>query len=175
MEVGPGVKFHLIDKVTSLEPGKKLVAYKNLTMAEEYLFDHFPGFPVMPGVLMLETLVQAGAWLLRFTEDFRHSMIVLRDARNVKYGTFMDPGNRMEVKVELIDRTDSTATFKGSGSKNGQSTVNARFTVATYNLASLDGAPLNSAYASKARIDENLILTHRQRAGLIWTGTSVLG
>jgi hypothetical protein len=102
-------------------------------------------------------------------------MIVLRDARNVKYGAFMDPGNRMEVKVELIERTDSTATFKGSGSKNGQSTVNARFTVATYNLASLEGAPLNVAYASKTKLDENLILAHRQRASLIWTGTPLLG
>ena len=43
---------------------------KNLSLAEEYLSDHFPGFPVMPGVLMLEALTQAGAWLVRELEDF---------------------------------------------------------------------------------------------------------
>ncbi len=170
LEVGPGVKFHLIDRITSLEPGKKLVCYKNLTMAEEYLFDHFPGFPVMPGVLMLETLVQAGAWLLRLSEDFRQSMIVLRDARNVKYGTFMDPGNRMEVKVELLERTETGATFKGSGSKNGQSTVNARFTVAAYNLCDS-----NPGLADGAQRDEALIKGLRLRAGLIWTAKPALG
>jgi len=156
------VKFHLIDRIVSLEPGKKLVAYKNLTMAEEYLADHFPGFPVMPGVLMLETLVQAGAWLLRLTEDYRHSMIVLRDARNVKYGTFMDPGHRMEVKVELVERTETGATFKGTGNKDGQSTVNARFSVATYNLASLD--PAHGVW------DQRLIASLRDRSKLIWRG-----
>ena len=164
------MKFHLIDRITSLEPGKKLVCHKNLTMAEEYLFDHFPGFPVMPGVLMLETLVQAGAWLLGLSEDFKHSMIVLRDARNVKYGTFMDPGNRMEVKVDLLERTETGATFKGSGSKNGQSTVNARFTLATYNLR--EAKP---DLPDGVQRDEDLIKSLRLRAGLIWTGRPALG
>ncbi len=160
------MKFHLIDRITALEPGKKLVAYKNLTMAEEYLADHFPGFPVMPGVFMLETLVQAGAWLLRLSEDFKQSTIVLRDARNVKYGSFMDPGHRLEVEVELIDRTEETATFKGIGKKEGASTINARFMVATYNLATLN--PANGA------IDQQLVASQRQRSQLIWRGQSAL-
>ena len=56
-------------------PVKSLVAVKNLSLAEEYLADHFPGFPVMPGVLMLEALTQAGAWLVRDMEDFAHSVV----------------------------------------------------------------------------------------------------
>ena len=59
--------------------GRTLRAVKNLTLGEEYLADHFPNFPVMPGVLMLQTLVEAGAWLLRLTDDYRHSVIVLRE------------------------------------------------------------------------------------------------
>ena len=54
------MRFLLIDRILDLEPGRNLVAVKNLSMAEEYLADHFPGFPVMPGVLMLEALTQAG-------------------------------------------------------------------------------------------------------------------
>ncbi|MGD9644825.1 MAG: beta-hydroxyacyl-ACP dehydratase, partial [Pirellulales bacterium] len=75
------MRFTLIDRIVECEPWQKIAARKNLTLAEEYLADHFPGFPVMPGVLMLEAMTQAGAWLVRASEDFRHSMVVLREAR----------------------------------------------------------------------------------------------
>ena len=97
------MRFHLIDRILELEPGKRIRMVKNLTLGEEYLADHFPTFPVMPGVLMLQTLVEGAAWLLRATEDFQHSVIVLRDARNVKYGNFMQPGHSMIITVETAD------------------------------------------------------------------------
>src|SRR5438128_4959006 len=98
------MRFNLVDEIRQLEPGRKIRAVKNLTLGEEYLADHFPTFPVMPGVLMLQTLVEAGAWLLRLTEDFRHSVVVLREAKNVKYGTFMDPGRQMQITAELVEQ-----------------------------------------------------------------------
>src|SRR5438046_3053551 len=134
------MRFNLVDRLLEFEPGKRIRLIKNLTLAEEYLADHFPTFPVMPGVLMLETLVEAGAWLLRLTDDFRHSVIVLREARNVKYGTFMEPGRRLEVGVELVEQDAGTATFKGKGEVEGQAAVAARFTVARYNLRDRDPA-----------------------------------
>src|SRR5581483_1876806 len=98
------MRFNLVDRIVEVEPGRLLRATKNLTLGEEYLADHFPTFPVMPGVLMLQTLVEAGAWLLRLTEDFRHSVIVLREARNVKYGSFMEPGRQMLITVEMTEQ-----------------------------------------------------------------------
>src|SRR5580700_9001342 len=77
------MRFTLLDRIIELEPGAKITAVKNLSMAEEYLADHFPGFPVMPGVLMLEAVVEASAWLWRITSDFEHSVIVMREAKNV--------------------------------------------------------------------------------------------
>ena len=56
------MRFNLVDRIVEVQPGRSLQAVKNLTLGEEYLADHFPTFPVMPGVLMLETLVEAGAW-----------------------------------------------------------------------------------------------------------------
>src|SRR5436305_12023514 len=103
------MRFHLIDRILELEPGKRIRMVKNLTLAEEYLADHFPTFPVMPGVLMLQTLVEAGAWLLRLTEDYRHSVIVLRDARNVKYGNFMQPGHSLVVTEDMMDTKPESA------------------------------------------------------------------
>ena len=130
------MRFHLIDRILELEPGKRIRMVKNLTLAEEYLADHFPTFPVMPGVLMLQTLVEGAAWLMRATEDFKHSVIVLRDARNVKYGNFMQPGNSMTITVEAAEYAvgSPTAVFKGKAETGGSSTVAAKFTVAQYSL-----------------------------------------
>jgi 3-hydroxyacyl-[acyl-carrier-protein] dehydratase len=133
------MRFHLIDRILELEPGQSIRMVKNLTLGEEYLADHFPTFPVMPGVLMLQTLVEGAAWLLRATEDFQHSVIVLRDARNVKYGNFMQPGHSMTITVEAADYSPAnpSAVFKGKAEvvgAPGASTVSAKFTVARYNL-----------------------------------------
>jgi 3-hydroxyacyl-[acyl-carrier-protein] dehydratase len=153
------MRFNLVDRIVEVQPGKSLHAVKNLTLGEEYLADHFPTFPVMPGVLMLETLVEAGAWLLRITDDFKHSIIVLRDARNVKYGSFMEPGRQMSVTVELVELNEGSATFKGKGVMGGQTTVAAKVKVARYNLRDRDPA-LGST-------DERIVQHLRQQYGLL--------
>jgi 3-hydroxyacyl-[acyl-carrier-protein] dehydratase len=136
------MRFNLVDRILDVDPGKRIRLVKNLTLAEEYLADHFPTFPVMPGVLMLETLVEAGAWLLRLSEDFRHSVIVLRDARNVKYGNFMQPGFSLVVTAEMMETAPDApeVVFKGKGEMEGTSTVSAKFTLARYNLRDRDPA-----------------------------------
>jgi 3-hydroxyacyl-[acyl-carrier-protein] dehydratase len=151
------MRFNLIDRIVEVSPGKSLRAIKNLTLGEEYLADHFPTFPVMPGVLMLQTLVEAGAWLLRLSDDFAHSVIVLREVKNIKYGTFMEPGKQMTVGVELVERGDGRATFKGKGEAEGQTTVSARLTLAYYNLRDRDEA---------LRVNDERVVRHlRERAG----------
>src|SRR6516164_1809930 len=123
------MRFNLIDRIVELQPGRSLLAVKNLTLGEEYLADHFPTFPVMPGVLMLQTLVEAGAWLLRLTDDYRHSVIVLREARNVKYGTFMEPGKQLFLSVELVEQDEKSAVLKGKGEVEGNTAVSAKLTL----------------------------------------------
>jgi 3-hydroxyacyl-[acyl-carrier-protein] dehydratase len=132
------MRFVLIDRIVDLDPGKSLVAVKNLSLAEEYLADHFPGFPVMPGVLMLEALTQAGAWLVRDLEDFAHSIVVLRQARTIKYGSFVEPGRQLELRVDLVSHGDRESTFKGVGIIDGQDMVKGRFTLMRYNLRDRD-------------------------------------
>lgn len=154
------MRFHLIDRIVDYRPGQSLQAYKNLTLGEEYLADHFPSFPVMPGVLMLQTLVEAGAWLLRLSEDYRHSVIVLREVKNIKYGTFMEPGKRMDVAVELTERAAGLATFKGRGEMLGQQTVSARVSLATYNLRDRD--------PGLAEQDEFIVAQLRRHGRLLW-------
>jgi 3-hydroxyacyl-[acyl-carrier-protein] dehydratase len=131
------MRFHLIDRIDRWEAGKSLAATKYLALGEEYLADHFPQFPIMPGVLMLQACVEAAAWLWRATTDYRHPVIVLRELKSVKYGTFMLPGRRMDVKVELkeADGPANTATFKAWGANDaGESTVTAIFMLHGYSL-----------------------------------------
>jgi 3-hydroxyacyl-[acyl-carrier-protein] dehydratase len=157
------MRFNLVDRILDLEPGRRIRMAKNLTLAEEYLADHFPTFPVMPGVLMLQTLVEAGSWLLRITDDFKHSVIVLREAKNVKYGNFMEPGKSLVVTVELAESEGgmADATFKGKGEVGGSSTVSARFTLSRYNLRDRNPA----LESTDKRIIEHLRALHVVLAG----------
>lgn len=132
------MRFTLIDQVIALEPGKKITAFKNLSMAEEYLADHFPGFPVLPGVLMLEAMTQAAAWLVRVSEDFKHSVVVLKEARNVKYNKFVEPGQKLTVVAEITGQDGQEVKIKAYGEVDGEQAVSGRLTLATYNLADSD-------------------------------------
>ncbi len=155
------MRFHLVDRIVEVQPGRSLTAVKNLTLGEEYLADHFPTFPVMPGVLMLQALVEAGAWLLRATDDFRHSIVVLREAKGVKYGSFMEPGRQMKVTVELVENGADRATLKGKGEADGQTTVSARLVLARYNLRDRDPA--------LQEMDERLVRHLREQYALLRT------
>lgn len=131
------MRFHLIDRIDAYEVGKSLRAAKFLALGEEYLADHFPTFPIMPGVLMLQACVESASWLWRATTDYKHPVVVLRELKSVKYGTFMLPGRRMDVSVELTKTEGDRATFKAKGANDaGEQTVNAIFTLHGYSLAS---------------------------------------
>ena len=128
------MKFYLIDKIHSVTP-QRIVASKNVSLAEEYLQDHFPSFPVLPGVMMLEALTQAATWLLHRRNAFGKSMAVLKEARNVKYGNFVAPGNALRVEVDFFKATENGAAFKATGIVNETQALSARIELSYFNLA----------------------------------------
>lgn len=129
------MRFTLVDRILALSPGESITAIKNLSSAEEYLADHFPGFAVMPGVMMVETLVQAGGWLIRATDDFKDSVVLLKQARALKFNNFVRPGQTLTVNLAIQSRGDGETTFKASGEVDGANAVSARLTVSHFNLA----------------------------------------
>ncbi|MDA0831979.1 MAG: beta-hydroxyacyl-ACP dehydratase [Planctomycetota bacterium] len=129
------MRFSLIDRILALENGQSITAIKQLSSAEEYLADHFPGFPIMPGVLMLEAMTQASAWLMRSTTDFRFSTVMLKQSRAVKFNSFVTPGNTLKIVAQVMEWGDRYCTFKCNGTVNGVSTVSARLKLEQFNLA----------------------------------------
>lgn len=129
------MRFTLVDRVTELTPGAKITTAKSLSLAEEYLADHFPLFPVMPGVLMLEAMTQTGAWLVRASEDFAHSVVVLGEAKNVKYADFVEPGQVLTITAEIVKQNARTVDVKAHGSVGGKSAVSGRLVLERFNLS----------------------------------------
>jgi 3-hydroxyacyl-[acyl-carrier-protein] dehydratase len=125
------VRFELIDQVLERQ-ADRLVAIKNVTAAEEYLADHFPGFPVLPGVLMLEALVQAGRQLVEPTPG--PAPLVLADVRNIRFGNMVRPGQCLKVDVSLRGRDGQGFDLEGTGSVEGRIAVQGRFRLAAAEL-----------------------------------------
>jgi 3-hydroxyacyl-[acyl-carrier-protein] dehydratase len=156
------MRFWLIDTIQSFEPGTRLTAVKNVTLSEEYLADHFPEFPVLPGVFMLEASTQAAAWLLRLSEDFAHSIICLKEAKNIKYADFVPPGQTLTVDVSLIKKEERSATFKVEGRVGDRPTLSGRLVLERYNLADQN--------ADQLPIDEQLKQYFRRAAAVLLPG-----
>jgi len=130
------MKFCLVDRIISLVPGQSISTIKHVSLAEEYLQDHFPGFSVLPGVMMVECLVQSCAWLSRVTDNFAYSALLLKQARAVKFNSFLKPGQTLEVTATMKSADDTSAEFMASGTVDGQSAVSARLILSKENLAS---------------------------------------
>ncbi|QDU32507.1 3-hydroxyacyl-[acyl-carrier-protein] dehydratase FabZ [Poriferisphaera corsica] len=122
------MRFELIDRVIELEENN-IRALKTVTSAEEYLGDHFPGFPVLPGVMMLETLVQAGRKLTDALPQSPTMPLVVKEVRNLKYGNMVKPGQTLEVEVTLKKAEQDKYDFTGVGTVDGQVAVKGRFTL----------------------------------------------
>lgn len=130
------MKFCLVDRIISLVPGQSISTIKHVSLAEEYLQDHFPGFSILPGVMMVECLVQSCAWLSRVTDDFKFSVLLLKQARAVKFNNFLKPGQTLEVTATMRSADESSAEFMASGTVGGLSAVSARLILSKENLAS---------------------------------------
>lgn len=104
--------FCFLDEISEVKKNESLTAFWTLKGTEEFLKDHFENFPVMPGVLQLETVKQAALKLLELSEG-KKSKYRLLEATNIRYGQFVKPGNQLKIFVRFLGKKDSAFVFDG--------------------------------------------------------------
>jgi 3-hydroxyacyl-[acyl-carrier-protein] dehydratase len=159
------MRFCLLDRICSLEPDVEVTAVKAVSLAEEYLADHFPEFPVLPGVFMLEAAAEAATWLVRISENYAHSMIMLAEARSVKFTDFVTPGHELRLTVEQIKREGAQVHFKFQGEVETRLCVSGRLSLECYNLADDD--------PELAGLDARMIAHQRTLESLLTRGAAL--
>lgn len=119
--------FLLIDKVESFEENK-IVAIKNVTMNEYFFQGHFPVEPVMPGVLIIEALAQAGAVALLSREEFKGKIAYFGGINNAKFRKKVIPGDTLRLEVELTKIRSMAGVGKGIAYVDGKKVAEAELT-----------------------------------------------
>lgn len=122
--------FLLLDYVEDYEPGSYAVAYKCVTYREEFFAGHFPGEPVMPGVLMVEALAQVGAVCVLSCEQFKGKTAYFGGINHCRFKRKVVPGDVLKLEVELIKQKGPIAIAGAVASVDGKTAVSAELTVA---------------------------------------------
>jgi 3-hydroxyacyl-[acyl-carrier-protein] dehydratase len=122
------MRFILIDRIIELHPDQSAIGVKNVTMSEDFLAHHFPHRPIMPGVLIVESMVQLADWLIRASSEFK--LIGLATAFDrIKFRNVVRPGDQMKVKVSQTSRQGTLASFKGEAYVGDKLAASANFTL----------------------------------------------
>jgi 3-hydroxyacyl-[acyl-carrier-protein] dehydratase len=121
--------FLLIDRIVEFEPQKRVVAIKNVTMNEPFFQGHFPGHPLMPGVLIVEAMAQAGAVLLLSEMADRHSKLaVFTGIDAAKFRRSVTPGDQLRIEVEVVSFRPRAGKMAGKAYVDGKLACEATLT-----------------------------------------------
>lgn len=143
------MRFCQLNQIEVLEPGVRIEAVRTLGAEEDYLRDHFPRFPVMPGVLMLESLFQAASLLVRATDDYHNGLVLLQEAKNVKFSDFVQPGQTLRVTAEIVKQDGDKTVLKATGTKGDSVAVSARLVLKKQSIEDGSNLPYADRHANK--------------------------
>ena len=110
----------LVDKIEEIEPGVRAVGIKNVTQNEPFFEGHFPNYPVMPGVLIVEAMAQVGAVGVMAKEEFRSKLALFAGIDGVRFRRQVIPGDVLRMEVEISRLKGSVGRGKGAATVNGE-------------------------------------------------------
>jgi beta-hydroxyacyl-ACP dehydratase FabZ len=123
--------FLLVDRIVELEADHRIVGLKNVTMNEQFFQGHFPGAPVMPGVLIIESMAQvAGVLIYRDLPDKEKKLIYFRSIENAKFRRPVVPGDQLRIEMELLSRRSNFGKMQGRATVDGKLAAEAIVTFA---------------------------------------------
>ncbi len=121
------MRYLLVDRILTLDAVNKITGVKNVAMSEDFLEFHFPKNPIMPGIMLLEALVQLSGWLEAASSDFRKWFLVSRVLKCSFYG-FVFPGDQVELSVSVAPApSDDLKIYSGAAKVNGKRKIKAEF------------------------------------------------
>lgn len=121
------MRYLLVDRIMSIDSGRSIAGVKNVAMSEDFLEFHFPKNPIMPGIMLLEALVQLSGWLEAISSDFRKWFLVSRVLKCSFYG-FVIPGDQVEMNVDVSAApSQDLKIYSGTARVNGKRKVKAEF------------------------------------------------
>ena len=147
--------FLLIDRVIEYEAAKRLVAIKNVTINEPFFQGHFPGYPIMPGVLVVEAMAQAGCILLLMeVADRDHKLVLFTGIEKAKFRRPITPGDQLRLEVDVLSFRPRQGRMEGKAYIDGKLACEATLTCAVVprkgkSDAAPDGAPGTEAAAAE--------------------------
>jgi len=121
--------FLLVDRITECVAGKYAKGYKNLSMNEDFFQGHFPGNPIMPGVLQIEALAQCSAPIMMCLPEFKDKLTLFAGMENVRFKNIVRPGDRLDMHVELLKLKGPIGKCHAVGMVDGKIVVEADMTV----------------------------------------------
>lgn len=119
--------FLLIDKVIDIEEGKAITTVKNVTMGEEHFQGHFPGHPIMPGVLILEAMAQSAAVLVNYSGDITDKVVYFSTIEKAQFRKPVTPGDQLILKVEVERNRSNFWKFTGTAYVGDERVANCNF------------------------------------------------
>jgi 3-hydroxyacyl-[acyl-carrier-protein] dehydratase len=149
------MRFRQLDRIVQLQPGVEITAERTLSDRDAYFLDHFPEFSVLPGVLTLEAMFQACDWLLRKTDDFSRSVVMLKEVRSLRFSGFVRPGQTFTVSANVRKLDDQVGKFEARVTLDDQVVASARLVLERFNLA--------DRYPARARTDPYLRMRKREQ------------
>jgi beta-hydroxyacyl-ACP dehydratase FabZ len=119
----------LVDRILEYESHKRIVGIKNVTINEPFFMGHYPGHPIMPGVLIIEAMAQVGGLLIMDRiEDLAEKVVYFMSMDNVKWRRPVTPGDQIRFEVEVLQFRRQLAKMRGVGLVDGQVAAEAEFT-----------------------------------------------
>jgi 3-hydroxyacyl-[acyl-carrier-protein] dehydratase len=153
------MRFRQLDRIIQLQPGVEITAERTLSGHDSLFLDHFPEFHVLPGVLTLEAMFQACDWLIRETDEYRRSVVLLKEVRSLKFAGFVQPGQTFTVTAQVKKLDEQTGKFVARVTVDDRVVASSRLVLEQFDLA--------DRFPSRAALDPYLRSRKREQFRVI--------